>query len=173
LKEDSNINHSELLNDPELDEYQRNIFKSLIVPNKMSFLKMSLNEEYFKDEFPVDFMHNHKHISPSLKKIKDFFSEEYPFYFMKGGKKLTKALVIGKGTFENILSYPKWFYHTFPDIANWIFLEGGASKLSSHFGDDSTKLTDEYGEIRLEILEEIVESFKVAKKGLECSIIKF
>lgn len=173
LREDSNVDYSKILDDVNLDNYQKEVLEYFIIPNRISILKISLNEEYFKDEFPVDFLYRHKHISPSLIKIKEYFDSEYPFYFMKGGRNLTKGLNLGNNVFINILSYPKWFYHSFPDIAYWIFLESGGSVLEMKYDSNKELLTDKIGEINLDLLKEIVDSFLHLKGYFECSTIDF
>jgi hypothetical protein len=173
LRDDSLFDHSELLNDPEIDEATKNLFIIFFFPNKLSPLKISFNQEYFNDPQPTSFFIEARHISPSLIKVTKFIQDQCPTYFMNGGKRLAKAFLIYKSIFENILFYPNWFYHCFPDVAKWILLEGGAKKLELHFGNDPSKLIDNFEEIKLEILKEIIDSFKVVNNGFECEIIEF
>ena len=173
LRDDSLFDHSLLLNEPDLDETATNLFISFLVPNKLSPLKINFNQEYFTEPHPIGFFIEGRHISPSLIKVTEFIQNQCPTYFINGGRLLTKVFLINKSIFENILSYPKWFYYWFPDVAKWIFLEGGAKKLELHFGNDVSKLIDNFEEIKLEILKEIVDSFKIVNNGLECEIIEF
>ena len=63
--------YNDLLLDDKIPENFKDLIRYFLIPNKISILKYTLNKEYYEDPFPVDFRNNHKHIAPSLKKIKE------------------------------------------------------------------------------------------------------
>lgn len=84
----------DLLEESEIDDTFKEAVKMVLIPYNISFFKFGLNREFFSDPYPIDHIHNHKQIAPSLIRIKK-----------------EKNVPMG---------YPLWFVISFPDVLYWI-----------------------------------------------------
>jgi hypothetical protein len=100
--------YNDLLLDDKIPENFKDLIRYFLIPNKVSILKYTLNKEYYEDPFPVDFRNNHKHIAPSLKKIKE-------------------------NPFDIAMGYPSWFFIAFPDVAFWAMKGDGLELIKKRF----------------------------------------
>jgi len=106
-------------------------------------MKFSLNIEFYDNPFPVDIYHNHKHIAPSLKEIKD------NCYIAQG--------------------YPDWFYAAFPDVALWAIKGEGFVQIKNKFEKLPEKELIEGNQIKMNLLDDIINTYiNNTGKSLEC-----
>ena len=136
--------YNDLLRSDEISEQRRNLIKDFLLPYEISLLKYTLNGEYFNNPFPVDLHHNHKHIAPSLKRLKE-------------------------NQFDIALGYPKWFLFAFPDVALWARYGEGAELVLRRFKNLSEKDAIEGNQIKAFLLHEIIQLYqRNINKPLEC-----
>src|SRR5690554_3168750 len=103
-----------ILTNPDTDPYFKKVINLFLKPYNISLLKWTLNDEYFKHPFPVDLHHNHRHIAPSLKRIKE-------------------------DSTKRAMGYPSWFYAAFPDVLEWAAQNPGyeiVDNLLSKYSDE-------------------------------------
>lgn len=144
LDDDKLENYNELLIDIEVHDNYKDLIRYFLLPYKISSLKFTLNHEYYRDPFPSDIRHKHKHIAPSLRKIK-----EQPF--------------------EIALGYPSWFFAAFPDVSLWAMRGEGKELVLNKFRSLSEDEIIQNNSIRSEHLHEIIELYKSnTNKTLEC-----
>lgn len=84
----------EVLEDPNLDNNLRTVIKTCLIPHKISFLKYTLNKEFFEDLNSSLLPEDVQHIAPSLIKIV-------------------------QNRIDMPAGYPNWFFIAFPDVALW------------------------------------------------------
>lgn len=137
-------NYDKHLQDPDIDPYFEKVINLFLKPYNISFLKWTLNNEYFKNPFPVDLKNNHRHIAPSLRKIKE-------------------------DTTRRAMGYPNWFYAAFPDVLDWAAQDLGYEIVANLLRNYSEEELVDGNHLRLEVLVEIVNAYiEKAKKPLEC-----
>jgi hypothetical protein len=134
LDDDSLSIWNDHLNDPEAPDDQKFLIINFLLPYKISVLKFLLNKDYWEDPFPVDFTNNHKHIAPSLKKIKE-------------------------SRYDIALGYPDWFFVAFPDVAFWAMKGPGKSLIMSKFKNYPEEKLSDGNYLRPNLLNEIIKMY--------------
>ena len=146
LDEDKLDHYNDLLRDNKIPENFKDLIRYFLIPYKISILKYTLNKEYYEDPFPVDFHNNHKHIAPSLKKIKE-------------------------NPFDIAMGYPSWFFIAFPDVAFWAMKSDGLELIKKRFKNLSEEELIEGNHIRANLLNDIIKLYQNStNKPLECKI---
>lgn len=132
------------LSNPDIDSYLKEVIRWFLKPYKISFLKWTLNDDYFRTPFPVDLKYNHSYIAPTLRKIK-------------------------QDSTKRAMGYPNWFYAAFPDVLEWAAGKTGGEYIVNLFSKYSEEELVENNELRFEVLIKIVDSYiEKTKKPLEC-----
>jgi hypothetical protein len=138
--------YNDLLRDDKIPENYKDLIRYFLIPNKISILKYTLNKEYYENPFPVDFHNNHKHIAPSLKKIKE-------------------------NPFDIAMGYPSWFFIAFPDVAFWAMKGDGLELIKKRFKNLSEEELIDGNHIRANLLNDIIKLYQNnTNKPLECKI---
>jgi hypothetical protein len=144
LNDDKLDHYNDLLRDNEIPENFKDLIRYFLIPYKISILKFTLNKEYYENPFPVDFHNNHKHIAPSLKKIKE-------------------------NPFDIAMGYPSWFYVAFPDVALWAMKDDGLELIEKRFKNLSEEELVDGNHIRANLLNDIIKLYQSnINKPLEC-----
>ncbi len=149
LDQDTMENYNDYLDNPKIPCFFKGLIKNILIPYKISLLKFIFNTEYFEKPYPADFLYDHKHIAPSLKKIKE------------------ESIDIPMG-------YPNWFVVVFPDVALWAIKGSGKSVVKNKLKNLSAKDLDDSNHLRVHLLEYIVELYlRKTNKPLECKNINY
>ena len=144
LDEDNLEDYNELLHDNEIPDFYKDLVRYFLLPYKISLLKFTLNKEYYEDPFPVDLQYDHKHIAPSLKKIKE-------------------------NPFDIAIGYPKWFFIAFPDVALWAMKGAGLELIERKFKNLNEEDVIDGSHIKATILNDIIGMYQNnTNKSLEC-----
>jgi hypothetical protein len=92
----------------------------------------------------MDFQHDHKHIAPSLKIIKE-------------------------NPYDIAMGYPSWFYIAFPDVALWAMKGDGSELIKKRFENLSEDELVDGKHIRANLLNDIIKLYQSnTNKPLEC-----
>lgn len=146
LDDDKLDHYNDLLRDDEIPENFKDLIRYFLIPYKISILKYTLNKEYYENPFPVDFHNNHKHIAPSLKKIKE-------------------------NPFDIAMGYPSWFFIAFPDVAIWAMKGEGHELIKKRFKNLSEEELIDGNHIRANLLNDIIKMYQSnTNKPLECKL---
>ena len=136
--------YDKMLAEPDTDPYFKQVITMFFIPYKISFLKWTLNDEYFKNPFPVDLKYNHRHIAPSLKRIKE-------------------------DSLKRAMGYPNWFYAAFPDVLEWAAQRQGFEVVNTLLSKYSDEELIDGNKLSLVVLVDIVNAYiNTTKQPLEC-----
>jgi hypothetical protein len=146
LDEDNLDHYNDILRDVEVDQQFKDLIRYFLIPYKISILKFSLNQEYYQNPYPIDFENNHRHIAPSLKKIKE-------------------------NPLDVAMGYPSWFFIAFPDVALWAMKGEGVELVVRKFKNFSEEELVEGNYIRTHLLNDIIKLYQSnTNKPLECKL---
>ncbi len=144
LDDDKLEHYNNLLCDEEIPKNFKDLILYFLIPYKISILKYSLNKEYFADPFPYDLHNKHKHIAPSLTKIKE-------------------------NQFDIPMGYPSWFFIAFPDVALWVMKGEGIQHVKKRIKDLSEEDLFDGNHIRTNFLHDFIKLYQTnTNKPLEC-----
>lgn len=136
--------YNDFLKDAKFPDRQKDLIRNFLIPYKISPLKFNLNQQYYRDPYPVDLQNDHKHIAPSLRKIKENSS-------------------------ENAMGYPSWFFTAFPDVALWAITGEGNKLIKERFQNLTEEEIIDGNHIRPNILNETIKLYlQNTNKLLEC-----
>jgi hypothetical protein len=144
LDDDKIDQYNDLLQDKETPDFFKDLIRNFLIPYKISPLKFTLNKKYYEDPFPMDLEHDHKHIAPSLKKIKE-------------------------NPWDIAMGYPSWFFVAFPDVALWVMKGAGLEIIKSRFKNLSAEELIDGKHLRANLLNDIIKLYQSnTNKPLEC-----
>lgn len=144
IDEDIMDDYNDLLRDKEISDFYKDLIRYFLIPYNISLLKFTLNKEYFENPYPIDFQHNHKHIAPSLKKIKE-------------------------NPFDIAMGYPSWFIIAFPDVSLWVMKGAGLELIKNRLKNLSEEELVDGNHLRSNILNDIIKLYQSnTNKILEC-----
>lgn len=145
IQDDDNLEqYNDILHDDEASNNFKDLIRYFLIPYKISILKYTLNKEYYEDPFPIDNHNNHKHIAPSLKKLKE-------------------------NPLEIAMGYPSWFLIAFPDVSLWVMKGDGFEIIKNRFEKCTEEELSDGNHIRLNLLNDIIKLYLLkTNKSLEC-----
>jgi len=146
LDDDKLEHYNDLLFDENVPVYFKDLIKYFLLPYKISILKFTFNKEYFEDPFPFDFEHNHQHIAPSLRVIKE-------------------------DQFNIPMGYPSWFCAGFPDVAIWAMKGDGRELIFKRYENLPEEELIEGRYIKADIINDMIKLYQSnTNKPLECKL---
>lgn len=135
MKESELRQWQQLANDSEIPSTMRAAITELFIPNKISILKYTVNQDATSDPF--------RHI---IYRDKTLFSKTLKIF--------------QENTLLKAAGYPNWFYLAFPDVAMWSIKGEGYKLLEEKFKDLTLNELIYNNYIKLEHLQTIVNLYK-------------